>query len=148
MSDVALKSPKAKRISEADFRGTEFTQSFYTACVAEGFTRDEMLNPLVWVHVAKQLRAMDEIRAYPKDGAWYGRYLVLFADPVRVVVKELEFHKLDGVPVEDSDDYRVKWAGTSFRVIRAADNAVMKDGFSRKDDATEWMRTNLRVKAA
>ena len=148
MSDVAVKGTKAKRISEADFRGTEFAQSFYTAVLAEGFTREDVLNPLAWVHVAKRLRAMDEIRAYPKDGAWYGRYLVLFADSVRVTIKELEYHSLEGVTVEESDDYKVKWAGTSFRVVRTTDNTVIKEGFARKEEATDWMRVNMRVKAA
>ena len=79
----------------------------------------------------------------PKDGAWYGRYLVVFADALRIQLKELEYHVLETVADADSvnDKYEVKWGGPAvrFRVFRRVDNVVMKDKFDSKVAAAHWM---------
>src|SRR3990167_8347282 len=118
---------RPKRLSEGELALSETVQLFYTPHPAEGTTREDLMEPVFWSHVAKSIRSAAEIRVIPKDGAWYGRYLVIFADNLNVRLKELEYHVLDEVPANltESDKYIVKWAGpiARFRVQRKADNA-------------------------
>lgn len=146
-------SPKPQiniqKIAEADFTTAENGYMTYSATPPAGTKREDMLNPLIWAHVAKSLRPTDEIRAIPKDGAWRAKYLVMYADRIQAKVEELEFKVLEDVKEEDleNDLYKVKWISPPLRwgVIRKSDKQVVKDSFSMKEDAAKWMQEHLRV---
>ena len=73
----------------------ENTQTFFTVTPQVGTTREDMLDPDFWELVAKRLSRGVEIRATPKDGKWYGHYVVLYADDVQAKLVELLFWDLD-----------------------------------------------------
>ncbi len=142
MSDTKAATP-TKKLSEADLHFTEHRQPFHTVTAPVGTTREDVLKPEFWNHVAKRIGPMAEIRIMPKDGAWYGVYLVTYADKIRVRVHELSFHNLDAATpedLEDSDRY-IKWSGpvAKFRVIRKSDDVVLKEGLGSKVEAMKWM---------
>ena len=142
----------AKKLAEADLSLTEHTQNLYTVKAPVGTTREEVLESVFWGHVARKLSPMSEIRIMPKDGAWYGVYLVLYADNLNVSIKELQHYILEDVdPADlDSDAFFIEWGSPAvkFRVIRKADNSVMKDQLKTKNDAIKWMADNLKSAAA
>lgn len=150
--DMDTKTKMVKKLSEADLSLTESMQIFYTACPQVGTKREDLLKPIFWAHVAKKLRPMSEIRVMPKDGAWYGVYLVVYSDQVQAKVKELAFHQLssDVEEAEPNDPYTIKWISppVKFGVIRNADKTVVKDGFKTKEEAVLWKNNNLRQVAA
>ena len=139
--------PLVKKLSEADLALTESLQIFYTATPPVGTTREDMLKPIFWSHVARKLKPLTEIRAIPKDGKWYGVYLVLYADQVSAQLKELSFHSLETLsdPSEAADKYEVKWISppVRFGIIRKADNVTIKDRFQTKEEAIAWKHQNL-----
>ena len=139
--------PSIRKLSEADLSLTQSLQIFYTATPPVGTTREDMLKPIFWSHVARKLRPMSEIRAMPKGGEWYGIYLVLYADQTQAQLKELEFYTLDTLtePDAESDPYLVKWISppSKWGVVRKADKVTVKDGFANKDAAIAWKRDNL-----
>src|SRR3990167_6885087 len=139
--------PLVKKLSEADLALTESLQIFYTATPPVGTTREDMLNPIFWSHVARKLKSLTEIRAMPKDGLWYGVYLVLYADQQQAKLKELSFHSLEVLeePGTAADPYTVEWISPPVRygIRRKADKHVMKDGFQTKDQAIAWKMQNL-----
>ena len=136
-----------KKLNEADFSLTESVQMFITVTPAVGTTREDMLKPVYWTHVARRLKALSEIRAMPKDGKWYGIYLVLYADQSQAKLKELAFYDLEKMeaPDSDSDPYIVKFISPPVRygIIRKSDNHVMKDKFQTKEEAMGWKHQNL-----
>ncbi len=139
--------PFVRKLNEADFSLTESVQMFITVTPPIGTTREDMLKPIFWTHVARRLKAFSEVRAMPRDGKWYGIYLVLYADQSQAKLKELSFHVLDDVEdsVVESDPYLVKFISPPVRygVIRKADNHVMKDKFQTREAALEWKHQNL-----
>ena len=141
-----------KKVSEAEFQLTESVQASYTAMPQVGTTREDVLKPAFWVHVAKYLKPMTEIRVLPKDGSWYGRYLVLYVDSIQARVKELEFHVLEEVAEaqDDSGPYAIKWSGPAakFRIVRKADGKILKEGFGTRGEAAAWMFANTKAIAA
>ena len=140
--------PRVKKLAEGEFKLTESEQIFQTAIPPVGTTREDMLNPVFWTHVARYMRPMSEIRVMPRDGARYGLYLVIFADRVSARVKELGFWPLENIKPEDVDNgaFFVKWIAppVRFGVMRKVDNTVVKDGFQTKEDAIVWMKQNMR----
>ena len=141
--------PLVRKLNEADFSLTESVQMFITVTPPVGTSREDMLKPIFWSHVARRMRALSEIRAMPKDGRWYGVYLVLYADQSQAQVKELSFHDLDMVKESEvsSDPYLVKFISPPVRygVIRKADNHVMKDKFQTRGEAEEWKNQNMKA---
>ncbi len=142
VSDAHIQAPKPKKLNEADFTLTEAAQVFNTVSPPAGTTREDMLSPVFWSHVAGKLRPMTEIRAMPKDGAWYALYLVLYADRTQAKVKELSFWQInDNIAAAPDDDFYVKWISppVKFGVVRKADKECVKDGFASKEDAHKWL---------
>ena len=84
-----------RKLSEADMVLAESVQSVWMVTPPNGTTRDTMLPPIFWAHVARKLRPMAMIWACPKDGTWYGQYLVLYADEHQAKVNGL---RLAGPP--------------------------------------------------
>jgi hypothetical protein len=135
-----------RKLAESDFQLTEHKQPFYTVTAPVGTTREAVLMPAFWTHVAKRMVAMSEIRIMPLDGAWYGIYLVLYADAIQAKLVELSFHDLGGVAVDAGGEFYVKWGSPAvkFRVLRTSDDSVLKDGFDKKEQAERWMVDNLK----
>lgn len=139
---------KVKKLAESEFHLTEAVMASHVALPAEGTTREDVLNPVFWSHVAKGVRSPAMFHILPKDGAWYGRFLVVFCDALRIKLVELEYRVLDAITEAElvNDKYEVKWGGpvVRFRVIRKIDGLVMKENFQDKTAASAWMSTSLR----
>ena len=157
MSDTDIKAPFVgaklkRRLSEAEFSLTESVQMMITVTPPVGTKREEMLDPVFWSHVARRMKPLTEIRAMPRDGAWYGIYLVIYADHLQAKIKELGFWDLDTLsePEAESDDYEVKWISppVRFGVRRKSDGEIVKDKFQTKEQAYAWKNQNLPSKAA
>jgi len=145
-----IKEPviRSVKLAEADFEITESMQPFYTAVPPAGTTREDLKNPMFWSHVAKRLRTMSEIRVMPKDGSWYGVYLVTFCDEIQVKVHELDFHKLGKVETLENAKCEIKWVspadGVKWCVVRKEDKFRLSAGHETQESAHNWMRDNVR----
>lgn len=139
--------PIVRKLNERDIALTESIQVFYTVTPPLGTTREDMLKPVFWTHVARRLKALSEVRAMPRDGKWYGIYLVLYASESQAQLKELAFYDLDTVTQPDvaTDPYYVEWISPPVRygVRRKSDKHIMKDGFQTREQAFNWKHQNL-----
>ena len=139
--------PTVRKLSEGDLSLMQSVQAIYTATPPVGTTREDMMKPIFWSHVARKLKPMFEIWAMPKDGAWYGKWLVVYADSIQAKLKELHFYPLEELsePELEGDPYILKWISppVRFGIIRKADKAVIKDRFETKELAYAWKAQNL-----
>ena len=144
-----IRSPKqnVRKLSEGDLSLMQSIQAIYTATPPVGTTREDMMQPIFWSHVARKLKPMFEIWAMPKDGAWYGKWLVIYADSTQAKLKELDFYSLEEIsdPESESDPYIVKWISppVRFGIVRKADKVIIKDRFETKELAYAWKAQNL-----
>lgn len=129
-----------KKLAESDRELTEYVQEFHTATPAVGTTREDVMNPVFWSNVARYIKPLAKIHVMPKDGAWYGEYLVLYSDNLHVKLHELCYHELDAAKESGADVYIAKWISppVKFGVIRKSDGDVVKAGFSTKADAVAY----------
>ena len=138
-----------KKLAQADFSLTESVQVSHTAYPPVGTTREDVLNPLFWSHVAKSMRSSDTINVLPKDGAWYAEFLVIYADQIQAKVKELNYWVLEEIKESDLETelYQVKWISPPVKwgVVRKADKHVVKDSFPMKIEAVKWMQEHLKA---
>lgn len=139
------------RLNSQDMQLTEGQQSMYTATPPAGTTREDVLDPSFWTHVATRVRPMTEVTVIPKDGAWYGKYFVRYADRTSARVAELMYQKLEVVTAADIDNdmFGVDFTtGQQFFVFRKADKTVLQESFQNKEDAVQWMHDHMKAMAA
>src|SRR3990167_10706062 len=85
--------PKLRSLAESEFTLGEADYQIWSAKPPAGTTREDVLNPLFWKHIARRVQAPAFINVSPLDGVWFSWLLVVFADRHRVVVEEL-IHKV------------------------------------------------------
>lgn len=124
-------------------RQADFDRVIWSITPEQGTTLDEILNPVYWSHVAKNLKPFARIEVLPEDKTWFAELIVVSAGDKDAIVKVLQ--KIDLVanasPVE-SDKYFSKFGGAAkWRVFRKEDNEVMASGLT-KDEADAWIKAN------
>lgn len=139
-----------KALAEADLFHTESAQRFYTIKPPASHQRADLLQSSYWKHVLRKLMEGTEIRAWPKGGAWYGRYLVRYVEGMEVKVVELEYHQFETIGLaNETADFRVDLMDSGkYRVMRKADKTVVREGFASQETAMRWITEFLVKKAA
>ena len=144
-------SPKPNRkLLETQFGDAEYRRRDVIATPEPGTTLDEMLSPLYWAHVAKQLKQWDRIEVRPSDGAWWAELIVRVAEPFAVRVHVLRHEEFAGAPgasrvSEVPEGYEIKNRGRDgWAVIRLEDKAVLREKQPSREHAVAWLRESLR----
>lgn len=118
--------------------------------VPEGHTREDLLDPSYWAHVAQEFVPFDRIEARAETGEWFSDLVVVSAGRTFVIVRELAFHNLNpkDTPVPQTEvRHTVQWKGPKkFCVIRLSDRAIISDGHHTRQDAdTALVQYEARV---
>ena len=117
--------------------------SAYTMNAPSGATRENILDPIFWAHVASTLRRNDIVHIRANDDTFWAQYLI--RDCGRTWAKAFEMHwfgfKGSEMEAEDVLEYECKWNGPSdkFIVLRLADGTKLAKDLSTKDDALGWL---------
>jgi hypothetical protein len=135
----------APRLTVDRFKEAEYTRRVWSMTPAENTEVDHLLKPEYWSLVAAKLNPTDRIEVVAEDNSWFADLLVISAGGNWAKVKLLRH-----VPLNDSEDdanlgssqFKVMYGGVKakHKVVRNADNVVMKDGFPTKAEAIKWMQ--------
>ncbi len=137
-------SPHANRFNLREYRVQDW---FVTPEI--GTNVEDMLNPEYWAHVAGRMKPLDNIEVYAEDGSFFARLIVLSCNRVQANVQLLFAHKLGGdeavdvtKSVDDSNSLEYGWGGPvgKHRVVRKSDKQIIKDGFTSKQEALDYIR--------
>ena len=135
-------SERFVQITNGRFHPAEYERDYWAITCEVGTTREDILQPHFWSHVAKKLKPYSRIEVRIDDGTFFGEYLVLQCDRTWAKVKELSFHSLTSADVSQTESeqmqgHRIEWKGPQLKhcIIRNKDNAVIKEGISSKKDA-------------
>lgn len=139
MSQVALAEAPRKynlQVNPARMKGAEYERTLWVVTAEAGTTREDLLQPSYWAHVAGQLKAYDRLEVRADDDTFYAEYLVLGVSHVSAKVWELNWQALSKSDLPESGLYRVDWGGphNKWVIIRVADGAKIEVGLT-KDDA-------------
>lgn len=111
---------------------------------------DALLAPDYWSHVAFQLRPGYRIEVFAEDGSYWAMLIVRAAGKVDAVVAVLDHKTLVAEADKTPDGYDIKWRGpkAKFGILRRSDSALVQDGFALREDAENWLTSNLMSRAA
>lgn len=116
----------------------------------EDITKEDMLHPAFWTHVARQMRVNDRIEVLSQDASWYAELIVRAVGPLEVVTGLLAFTEFNAIEATSEDEYDIAWKGPAakWRITRRADKAMVRDGFESKEMALAWLALPLQARAA
>lgn len=134
-----------KTLKESNFQDATFWFNSWAANPDNGTTKEDLMKPAYWAHIAPKLRPGDLIQVRAEDGSYFAILIVkdrgrTWAKVEDVLFKDMTAHEFPEMATQDGE-FSVKWAGPTakFRVTRTSDKAVMKDGFANKADADRWI---------
>mgnify|MGYP001164639257 CR=1 FL=1 len=107
-----------------------------------GATIDDVMRPEYTANVAGALKQWDVVEVRPDDETYYAELLVKTAERTGATFWLIHFVELAPKvgAAQESDPFAVSWGGPhqKHRVVRKADNEVLKHGFSSAEDARLW----------
>jgi len=149
-------APKVKRdvsINPSRMKPAEYSRTVYHASIEHMTTKEDMLQPKFWAHVAVSMKPGDRIEAMAQDGTFYAELLVVASDRNWSAVHLLSYHDLTKTSMnlneEVSDEYSVVFKGPKqWCVVRKIDNAILQDKLHSQDDGMKWLEIHLKQKVA
>jgi len=141
------------KLSPAGLTPAEHISTVYATTSEYGVTKEDILTPSYWAHVAQKLRARDVIRVLAEDGSFYMELLVTAADKTWakvVALNYIDFNKSGKLTDEQvatvGNDYDVRFVPTKkWCVIRKSDRAMVVESLHSKDDAKNWLSIHLKA---
>ena len=116
----------------------------------EDITKEDMLRPAFWTHVARQMRVNDRIEVLSQDASWYAELIVRAVGPLEVATGLLAFTQFDAIAAPSEDEYLVAWKGPTakWRITRVSDKQTLREGFASEALAKAWLATPLTDREA
>lgn len=143
-----MSAPKNLRPNR--MKAAEFVRKVYHAEPSIDDTKEDILRPEYWLHMAPNMKPGDKIEMLWENGEQYAEALVLSAtgkgasigftlEPMKLAIPEM--------PKTGSSLYDVKWAGrhAKHRIIRLSDNEIMRSGFDSAPDAWRYVAKELKA---
>lgn len=130
----------------------DFVRTLWVVTAEQGTTKEDIMTPSYWSHVASQFRPYDRIEVRVDDGTYFAELLILACDRTWAKVHELTFHSLTTSDVsmtqahDEMSDFDVVWKGpvNKWSVIRKSDDAVIKNKME-KDEAGKFLSNYVKT---
>lgn len=145
--------PKQSPVTRDRFSPREQRQNEWVCTMQFGAHPTAALDPTYWSFVAQDMRPYDKIQVRVDDGTWYGELLVKGCERTWAAVEWMPGFPMDlttqDVAITEAQQvsFDVKWRGPKcmFSVVNVKTGAVVKDEFSRRDDANAYLREHIRT---
>jgi hypothetical protein len=156
------KSRTFQSLNATRFKEGDYARQIFHASAQTGTTKEDLLNPAYFAHVASQVSRFDHIEVVEETGAWWAQLLVTSKSekpgrPATITVDILHFKGLkahlnaDAELAESPDDaYEVKFRGPKkWTVIHKDTREIQVEGLDTAEEAKGWVeRFGSEKKAA
>ena len=149
---VETKPERDPQIMPERFREVSYVTHDWSAKAELGITKQDVLRPGYWAHVAEMMSPYDEIRLRSDDGSFYARLLVLESGRTWARVIVLEWVSLTTAEVsmtqaqleQEAAKFDVRLRGPhKWSVVRKDDNAIIAEGIDRKEEAEKVLFAHI-----
>ena len=132
------------KINMTRMKSGDFVRNLWVVTAEQGTTKEDIMTPSYWSHVASQFRPYDRIEVRVDDGVYFAELLILACDRTWAKVHELTFHSLTTSDVsltQAEPEFDVQWKGpvNKWSVIRKSDSESIKKGMESKEEANKFL---------
>lgn len=127
---------------------SESIRNEWVVTAEQNTTKEDVLDPQYWTHIASRFNPFDRIEVRVDDGSWLMELIVVACEKNWAKVHMLQFYQLAKVDlVNPSVKHIAEWKGPhrKFVVIRKADSQILRENFQSKDEAHMWIREHEKV---
>lgn len=125
-------------VNNRDFGLADHKYRSFNCVVPAGTKREDLESPLLWVHVANQIREFDEVRVVAEDHSFVAKLICTFS-----LGTDCRMKVMSGVDLEVQDlvdmpngKYEIKLHGAKKYVIRNAETGdIIKENLPTKVEA-------------
>lgn len=116
-----------------------------------GATKEDLLRPELWVHVARWLTPGARVEVMTEDLSWIAEVIVRDVGQNSATVALISYTQLSAGDfihaVGQSEALTVEWKGIGrkYSVIRESDKAVLRHGFNTRDAADQWVKNHHKA---
>lgn len=140
-------------LNPARMKPAEYNRTVFSVSIEHNITKEDLLLPQFWAHVAMSMKVNDRVEAFAEDGSFYAELLVVASDRTWAKMHMLSYHDLTKIVMDLGDDvmneYLIKFKGPkAWCVIRKSDNAILNDKMHSDDDAKKWLEVHLKQRQA
>lgn len=143
MNTAVATAPNTKRDASLvpQFLGlAESKRHDYVADIPEAHTREDLLQPSYWAHVATLLAPFDRIECRSETGEWFSDLVVVSAGRNYAVMRELQHVDFTDQPAAApqavESKHHIVWKGPKkFVVVRNSDKSIISEGHHTRTDA-------------
>lgn len=132
-------------LPKSDFNLARASRNIWFISLSDLCTKDDLLNPAFYAHVAEKVRPQDTIEVVSKGSTFFAELFVLSADKnsLKVSIMRWVDFKENSEEYEANSDYKVKYvANFGYQVVRSSDKKIMNDtGFGTKKEAAAYIAT-------
>ena len=139
-------------LTEQRIGGNDYLRQDFVVTAEEGTTKDDVLQPGYWAHVAGRFQKFDRIEVRQETGEWTMDLIV--NDAGRNWAKVHVMHVYDLAPASAEPpvalEHKVEWKGPhlKFCVIRVSDGSKLQEGFPDRSAAEAWLKNHEAVVTA
>lgn len=144
-----------RKLLVTQIKEAQYVRRDFVVTPAPGTTMQEMLVPMYWAHVARDLRPFDRIEVRAADGKWWAELIVRVVEPLAVKVELLRHRDFEaaqgrtGPELEVPEGYEIKHRGLGkWCAIRLEDQEVVIKGQEDKLAAIVALHASLARLAA
>lgn len=132
-------------------REAEHYRTTWQLTVDKDETRQSILEPTFWAHVASRLRPQARIEVLSADGAWFSELIVRSIGPTGARPTEARVTELRHVDLDAADKahreaapdstFEAVWKGpgAKWAVMRKGDKQLLVSGLENKQAALDWI---------
>lgn len=134
--------PKPK-ISINDFKPAEFERTVWGVTLKIGQTRDDLLRPDFYAHIASRVRMNHRFEVLHEEGNYFAELIVLSAGKVGVKVaflREVDLRELDATVVDETEFYIKLRGPKKWSILRRADQSIVEEGIDTEGMAKQKLR--------
>jgi hypothetical protein len=145
-------SKSFEALNPTRFKSSEYARNTFHASAHTGASKDDILNPPFWAHIASQVSRFDHIEVVEERGVWWADLLITSkiekpGKPPTITVDILHFKKLeayrnlDAEPATSPDEnYEVKFRGPKkWSVIHKDTREILVEGLETAEEGQKWV---------
>lgn len=133
------------------FTDASYVRNFWSVSAEVGTTKQDMMKPEYWAHVANMLKPCDRLEVQVEDGSYFAEFIVRTCGNTWATVSLINERKLQDVESpKEAVQFEAQWKGASLKwcVVRLSDKQNIHEGAASEQEAMTWMQDYEKAIAA
>jgi hypothetical protein len=140
---TVMKPLPKQKININDFRAAEFDRIIWGITLKIGQSRDDLLRPDFYSHIAARVRKNHRFEVLHEDGNYFAELIVTSASKLGIKVaflREIDLRDLEATVVDQSEFYPKFRGPRKWSILRTSDNSLVDENIDTESLAKQRIK--------